>query len=486
MRSPMAFVAMALIAGILLGWGLHPSPWVHSAAVLLITVVWGCGRRSAGWANLCLLMLLVIAGAFRVAVDGNGPPQEGASSAAPVALEGTLVSDPALGRNGRVITAWFCAEARGGTSSSAGRRTDSLRRLIQVRLPSRAGRFEVGDRLRLHGLLRPGHAAQPEQGRHFDERQWLWVHGADGVLAVSDSEGIIRLGQDTGIGTRYRRWVGRLKLALAQQGRTWLGSAEAGMLEGLLLGEGRGIRPEVWETFRKTGTVHVLVVSGTHVGLVALISLAFLVLMGTPRVARYLLLTGVLLTYCLLTGIQPPIVRATITGLLLCWGRIRGLEISPLNLLGTAAAGMLALQPRALADASFQLSFAAVAGLLLASFVLSIVEARTVRPSTSSGRAIFHRVAQALAVSCGACAATAPLVAWHFHTFSLITPLANLVVVPWASLLIVIGFLLCGAGLLAPWAAGPFAAAFSLTVRGLTAVVAWMAGCPKISWSWGL
>ena len=472
MRSPMAFVATAFIAGILLGWGLHPSPWAHSVAVLLIIVVWACGRRRAGWGNLCLLMLLVIAGAFRVAVDGNGTPQDGAGSAAPVVLEGMLVSDPALGRDGRVITAWFCAEARGGASSSAGR-------LIQVRLPSRAGRFEIGERLRLHGLLRPGRAAQPEQGRRFDERQWLWVHGADGVLALSDSEGIVRLGQETGLGMRYRRWVGRLKWVLAQQGRRWLGSAEAGMLEGLLLGDGRGIRPEVWEAFRKTGTVHVLVVSGTHVGLVALIGLAFMVLMGTPRVARSLLLTGVLLTYCLLTGSQPPIVRATITGLLLCWGKIRGLEISPLNLLGTAAAGMLALQPRALADASFQLSFAAVAGLLWADAWCSESVRRTKQAIGTS-----YRVRQALISSCGACAATAPLVAWHFHTFSLITPLANGVVVPWASLLIVIGFLLCGAGLLAPWAAGPFAAAFSLTARGLTAVVAWMAGCPKISWSW--
>jgi len=230
--------------------------------------------------------------------------------------------------------------------------------------------------------------------------------------------------------------------------------------------------------------VHILVVSGTHVGLVALIGLTLLALMGTPRVARYFLLGGILLTYCFLTGVQPPIVRATVTGLLLCWGKIRGLEVSPLNLLGAAAAGMLALQPRALADVSFQLSFAAVLGILAADSILKSVR-RTKQPIGTSYR-LGYPLVQAVVVSCGACAATAPLVAWHFHALSLITPLANLVVVPWASLLIAIGFLLCGAGLLAPWAAAPFAAAFALSMRGLTAAVAWAAGHPGIFWSWNL
>ena len=250
-----------------------------------------------------------------------------------------------------------------------------------------------------------------------------------------------------------------------------------------MLGEGRGIRPEIWEAFRRTGTLHVLVVSGSHVGLIGLISLTGLAILRTPRAARSLFLGGILVTYCLLTGSQPPILRATLAGLLLCWGSFRGLEVFQMNLLGAAGAAILAAQPRALADAGCQLSFGAVAGILWADRWLKREQPV---PGTRRvpGTDVFRWVKQAVVVSCAAGAATAPLIAWHFGMFSLATPLANLIVVPWASLLVAVGALVCVLGLLAPWAAGPFAAVFTVLARGLAASVQWTAGLPGVFWTW--
>ena len=454
----MLFVAAAFGAGIALRWGGSTAAWV--ALVLLIAASAGLGFRfGPSWANACLLLLLAGAGALRAEVDGRavGPALPGGVAV----VEGTVVSDPALSRDGRMVTAWF--------------RMESSRGLMQARLPAGAGGFEYGESLRLSGMLRegrknltaPGTRVPGTQfGRRFDERRWLWIHRAAGVLTVPDAEGVTRLNhKEAGPWVRYRRWVARLRRALANQGRALLQAEEAGMLEALLLGEARGIRPETWEAFRKTGTVHVLVVSGSHVGLIGLIGLTLLAVFRTPLAARYLLLAGMLVTYCLLAGINPPIVRATLTGLLLCWGKGRGIEVSPLNLLGAAAAAILIAQPRALADPSFQLSFAAVAGVLLV-----------------NGWKTKNRFLKAAAVSCGAWLATAPLIAWHFHTFSPMTPLANLVVVPWASLLIADGFLACGAGLLAPAAAPSFAAAFAWLSRGLLFCVGRAAGLPGVCW----
>lgn len=460
----MGIIALALAAGIGLDWGLRPGLfWIAGFLAAAGAAAW-VQRRRAGWPNLCLVFLLIGVGVLRADLDRREPPP----AFGPVAIEGTLVSDPSLSRDGRTFTAWFRAECG----------------LIQVRLPSRAGRFLYGERLRLHGMLREGRKNPMVPGtrvpgtRRFDERRWLWIHGASGVLNVTGKEGIVRLEDCPGVWTRYRRWVDRLRRALANQGRALLAPEESGMLEALMLGEGRGIRPETWEAFRRTGTLHVLVVSGSHVGLIGLISLTFLSVIRAPRTARYLLLAGTLVTYCILSGTQPPILRATLVGLLLCWAGLRGVETSPFNLLGAAAAAILAAQPRALADAGCQLSFAAVAGILWADGILKSV------PGTKQAIGTWYRVIQAAVVSCAAWAATAPLIAWHFKMFSPVAPLTNLIVVLWASLLIVAGALVCVLGLLAPWAAGSFSAAFAVMARGLSAGVQWAAGLPGVFWSW--
>ena len=459
----MAFIALALAAGIGLDWGLRPGLfWVAGFLTVAASSAWFLRRRAA-WANLCLIFLLIGTGILRAELDRREPPP----MFGPVALEGQLAGDPELSRDGRTVTAWF----RAGDQ------------LLQARLPSRAGSFQYGEWLRLHGMLRAGQPAEPGKGKRFDERQWLWVHGASGVLNVAGNEGIIRLEDRPDLWTRYRRWVARLRQALANQGRALLAPEEAGMLEALILGEGQGVRPETWEAFRKTGTLHVLVVSGSHVGLVGLITLTFLSVIRTPRPARALLLAGTLATYCLLSGAQPPILRATVAGLLLCWGNLRGVSVSPFNLLGAAAMAILAAQPRALADAGCQLSFAAVAGILLADRWMKKREQLVPDTRRVPGTFVFSWVKQGMAVSSAAWVATAPLIAWHFRIFSPLAPLTNLVVVPWASLLIAVGSLVCALGLLAPGAAGPFAAAFSVLTRGFSASVQWAAGLPGLFWS---
>ena len=127
-----------------------------------------------------------------------------------------------------------------------------------------------------------------------------------------------------------------------------------------------------------------------------------------PRGPRYLLTALALAGYCLLAGAAPPVLRATVAGLLLCLGRYKGREVSSLNLLAAAALVILASDPRALADVSFQLSFAAVLGILLA-----------------AKWAPGNYLGQALAASLGAWVAVTPLVAWWMRTVTLTGPLLN-------------------------------------------------------------
>lgn len=463
-RAPMAVVAGCFAAGIALQWILRCPAWFLLGLTALGRVALFRGRRRMPSANLLTLAAALLAGGFVAWADGwvRGDDIQRRMQAQPgvVTLVGTLASEPELSRNGRAWMGWFRAE--GGT--------------VQVRLPSRAGGFRYGERLQVTGLLRKGRKR---------EAQRLWVQGASGVLSVEDPEGVARLGVRRDPVSRYRRWVARMDGRVELWADRELDAPAAGVLKALLLGKGRELSSELWEDYRRTGTVHVLVVSGLHVGLIGFLVLLLLGVLRVPRVPRYAFLGITLCSYCVLTGLKPPIVRSTLTGLLLCWAAIQGIAAPPLNLLGVAAAGMLAFQPRALADVSFQLSFAAVVGLLAADGWL---RSKTRVPGTDqspvpSARFRNHFV-RALAASCGAWVATAPILAWHFRSVTWVAPLANLLVVPWSSLLIASGFLLCLVGLFFPPAAHPFAASFGFLAEGLNRCVGWLAGFQGLFWDW--
>ncbi|MBI3323396.1 MAG: ComEC/Rec2 family competence protein [Candidatus Omnitrophica bacterium] len=471
MRAPLAILTLGFAAGIGSAWWLKP-PVAALALLAGAAGGLGCrGRRRAAPANVCLLALAFLAGAGRAAVDGRVPVDSVqrllGSGAGPVTCEGVLTQDdtwiPHAG-GGR-------AQRRGWLEIDRVRRSDSwvpASGRVQFRLPARAGPVRVGDALRLHGLLRPPRGPAADEPRGFDERRWLWGQGACGVLSVSEPESLAVLPEPPRPWLRYLRWTAELRWRLQEVGRSLLGPEEAGFLEAFLLGEGRGIPAEAKEDFRRTGTIHILVVSGFQVGLVGAIALVALSLARVARGARYLLTGLALILYCALTGAAPPILRATVMGLALCLGQYQGREVSPLNLLGAAALAILAFDPRALADVGFQLSFAAVLGILLG----------------TGWCQVRGYVAQAVAASVGAWAAVTPLVAWHLRTVSFTAPAANLVAVPLGSALVADGLLLYAVGSFWPAGAEPFAAGFAFLARAAAALASWAAALPGGSFRW--
>ncbi|MBI3332534.1 MAG: ComEC family competence protein [Candidatus Omnitrophica bacterium] len=492
MRSPLAFAAIPFGVGVGLAWGLRPSAPVLCGLIGFSALILLWGHRRPMMGNLSLMGLIVALGVLRGWVDAQPPPHPVAplltSAPQPISGEGIVVSDvewtrPSQGPARR--QGWF--EIRQIRQGAAWIPADG--RLL-LRLPPTARPFAYGEHLRLHGTIRgprpqrPGGSTSP--ARPFDEGDWLWLRGACGVLTVSDPEAVERLDHPASLWAQYRRSVASFREQLEERGRSLLGSLEAAYLEAFLLGEGGGIPRETWEAFKKSGTVHVLVVSGLHVGLIGFLSLLLLSLVRIPRNPRYLLLIGILISYCVLTGAKLPILRSAIMGILLCLSKLSGDELPALNSLGLAALLILAVSPRALADASFQLSFASVAGLLVFSpwFGRWLGLGREEERPDSWGGVLRRKAAQALAVSCGAWSAVSPFVAWHFHRVTPIAVFANLIIVPWSSLLIAVGFLLYLVSLVNPWAALPIAASFGWMVNGLNRLVGLLAALPGASWGW--
>jgi competence protein ComEC len=147
-------------------------------------------------------------------------------------------------------------------------------------------------------------------------------------------------------------------------------SPHSELLLGMLIGLDRlGEVPSFSENLRDTSTIHVVVVSGFNIALV--FGLVTKVLGSEYKLKNILIAQFVTLFYSLLSGFEPPVVRALVMGSIVAWGKYSGRLLDGLRVLMFAAFMMVVISPPYLVSASFQLSFAASLGLILFSGMFS-------------------------------------------------------------------------------------------------------------------
>ncbi|MDD5561499.1 MAG: ComEC/Rec2 family competence protein [Candidatus Omnitrophica bacterium] len=223
--------------------------------------------------------------------------------------------------------------------------------------------------------------------------------------------------------------------------RRYLPDLPAGILSAMVLGQRRSIPRLVNNNMVKAGTVHILVVSGFNVGIVAFIVNLLLKIMRIRRKARIFLTIICLLIYCLTTGASNPVIRATVMGIVFLSAHIFKREADIYNCLASAAIFILGLNPRQLFDVGFQLSFASVLAI-----VCLYPKAKTfLRLDNCKSRPLRY-IYEGCLVSFCAWIGTAGIVAYNFRIIAPITVLANILVVPLATLITLCGFslVLCG------------------------------------------
>ena len=231
-----------------------------------------------------------------------------------------------------------------------------------------------------------------------------------------------RTDQVTALDAPTAPWHERVRQRAIAAIESRLPPSSAALLAGLLLGERRSLPPDIDDGFRRAGVYHILAVSGFNVALVASSVFVLAGLVGLGR--RYAAVgAGVLVIgFGAVVGPQPSVVRAVVMALIVLAAILLDRDADVLNSLAAAALAILAVRPWDLLDPGFQLSFAATAGLVLAP-----------RPR--------HMLAIAITASVAAHAAVLPISLWHFHQVSLVGPLTNLVVVPLATVVTVVGLI---------------------------------------------
>jgi competence protein ComEC len=202
-------------------------------------------------------------------------------------------------------------------------------------------------------------------------------------------------------------------------------SREAALARGFVLGEDDGVDRRTTEDFRRAGLSHLLAVSGENVTLLAVLALPLLGALRIPLRERLVWVLGLIAVYVPLAGAGPSIQRAAVMGAAGLLAALAGRRASRLYALGLALLVTLAIDPGVAADVGWQLSFAAVLGILILASPL-----RTAIASRLGGGRWRRTLAEGIAVTVSATLATAPLIAYQFETVSTTTLLANVLVLP--------------------------------------------------------
>ena len=461
MNRPIVPAALALLGGIAVGDLVNPGPVISALCLLLAaaTLVTALARGAPLAAAVAVHLCLAAAGALAIGAAVN-PRLEGNHvalyvSGDPVILEGILYRWPEQ-RNGRTLL-YLRAEYVGYVGMEEGDRHAHGNLLITVN-----GFYKglgPGDRIRLPcRLRRPQPPANPA-ARDFNRvlaRSRIYVRGW-----VSDPRSLVLVRKGDGAVIGFVRAIRARAAALIDRAA---GREARGVFYALLIGERGAAGEEVRTLFVRTGTAHLLAVSGLHVGIVGAVfyMMARWILVrsylfasrGWVRQGAALAAILPILLYTAATGAAVPTVRASCMAMVFLGAQFLRRNSDAYGALAAAAIGVAALSPGAIFEISFQLSFLSVLSILWAAPRLERallsgdepdagseqVRSRDIRPW-----ALYRRMrlwtAGALAVSTAVMLGTAPLVAARFHMVAPVGVLANLVLIP------MIGFLALPLGL---------------------------------------
>jgi competence protein ComEC len=376
-KHPLVGPVTGLAAGILLARyvPLAPRESLPAIGVLLILGAIAYWRGSRMLAGICALLGFFFAGTLAAFVHAPGPPPEIEAEAREIViLAGCVVEPPAISGERERFLLELDHDAR-----------------AQVTLYTKPGEtlpdLHYGQNIEVDARIRkPRNFGNPGA---FDYARFLARQ--DIYWTASASAGAVRV-MPGACGSRFGKFIMDLRAAaLARIESLYPNDPfRSGMMQAVLIGQTFQLQ-KVWtEQWRSTGTFHALVISGTHVAVLAAVFLFLLRICFVPQAYALFLTVIAGWLYALVTGWQAPCVRSAAGLTLYMIGSYFYRERRILNLLAAVALGYLVLDPEQLFDASFQLTFLAVG--FLGTFAAPAIEA-TSGPLASGLRQLRDREA---------------------------------------------------------------------------------------------
>lgn len=436
-----AMLAM-LLAAPRSGWAAVAALLPAAASVALLAAAEPALRRAGLLAASAALGFALGAGSLQrmhAEREGGRLPLEEAAIAG---FTGVLRADSTLSKDGDTLLRVRVREAVNRDGIAAAARTDAL---VVV---EGDWRFTAGETVAVHAHL--------EEFAASGRERYVAGVGRDDI-------------RSTGFSSPVARLRSRVRDAL-HRAIAGVGYPASALLEALLLGSREDVPEDLRAGFRQSGSLHVLALSGLHAGIV----FAFVSALLRPlrnRLVVYAAGCGLLVGYLFIAGPAPSLVRAVVMLVVGGAARLADRDDEPLNLLALSGIVILAVDPFAAASLSFQLSYLALAGILSLGPLLE-------RPLAGK---IPRALAEPLAASAGAQAATLPVVLLSFGAWYPSGIVAALLLVP-----LVAVFLWLGLAWLAVFpiagrlVGGAAAAVFAALYRMISAVTGTLARLPGV------
>jgi len=290
-------------------------------------------------------------------------------------------------------------------------------------------KYEYGDKLRIKGTLE-----YPEEFPDFNYKEYLIK---DKVYSVSYYPDIELLGKSQG--NLILAGILNLKEKLREVIFKNLSPPQSSILAAIILGDQRQIS-DIWkEKLNLTGVRHLTAVSGMNVTLISAISMSFLLGLGFWRKQAFWITIIFISIFVIMTGLQSSAVRAGIMGVIFLLAQYLGRSSDSSRAILIAATLMLILNPFLLRlDVGFQLSFLAMLGIIYLLPIFQIILNKIPK---------VFQLRNIIAMTLSAQIFTLPILIYNFGYFSLVSPVVNILTVPFSSAIMVSGFIFAFLGL---------------------------------------
>ncbi|RJQ14581.1 ComEC family competence protein [Candidatus Parcubacteria bacterium] len=283
--------------------------------------------------------------------------------------------------------------------------------------------YKYGDKLKIESTI-----ARPEKIERFDYPAFL---AKDNIFLLGFNSKIEKIG--FGQASKIKSWLFDIRNYFEGAVGQALKEPQASFLSGLLLGSQENMSRDVLDNFRKVGLTHIVALSGYNITIIASFLIVLFITLGVRRTKSFWLVLLAIIAFVILTGAEASVVRAAVMGVLLLLAQKEGRLYDIRNAIALAAALMLWVNPKLLVfDAGFELSFLATLGLVYLAPRLDVLLKSI--PNSFNLRGY-------LTTTLSAQFAVLPLVLYRFETFSLIAPLANILVLPLIPLIMLVGFI---------------------------------------------
>ena len=413
--------------------------WLGLVAAAVI-VIFGILRKQKTAILGGFLFLAVLSGIFRFDQQEMSRPDLAKFYGKPLVLQGVVVEEPERKDSNQRL------KIRVEMVDSAIIKPDFYTLVTTRRYPE----YKTGDELELRGLLQ-----KPENYSDFDYISYL---AKEDIFSVVSFPLVEKAGEEKG--NKLTIFLAKTKRAFEKKIDEILPEPHGAFLKGLLLGDRESLPQDLVENFKRTGTTHIVALSGYNITLVARFILTLLLFLTVPFYLSFWLASLAIILFVVMVGASPSVVRAAIMGILVLLANREGRPYHFTNALAFAGALMLWQNPKILRfDAAFQLSFLATLGLVYLSprleklFQLRPTDLRSVKKENglfSLRKTFIETLSAQLAVL--------PLLVYLFGRVSLISPLSNifiLLAVPYSMAVgffaVLLGFLYQPFGQIAGW-----------------------------------